>query len=93
MHVGDHALDPQCQSYISNYTIESRVVIHNVNIIAVDDFTTFGNGVRVRAINEQGGREIPIYDHLTTHIAYILGLYSASLGAYRGTGAACLKLC
>ncbi|TFH38997.1 MAG: DUF4954 family protein, partial [Bacteroidia bacterium] len=62
-------------SYISNYRIESRVVIHNVNTIAVDGITTFGNGIRVKAINEQGGRDIPIYDHLSTHIAYIMALY------------------
>ncbi|MCA1757745.1 MAG: DUF4954 family protein [Bacteroidales bacterium] len=73
--VGDNVLIHNVHSYISNYTIESRAVIHNVNIIAVDGESTFGNGVRVKAINEQGGREIPIYDHLSTHIAYILALY------------------
>lgn len=73
--IEDHALIHNVRSYISNYRIESRVVIHNVNTIAVDGTTTFGNGIRVKAINEQGGREIPIYDHLSTHIAYILALY------------------
>ena len=73
--VGDNTLIHNVRSYISNYTIESRVVIHNVNIIAVDGESTFGNGIRVRAINEDGGRAIPIYDHLSTHIAYILALY------------------
>jgi len=73
--VEDHALIHNVRSYISNYRIESRVVIHNVNTIAVDGISTFGNGIRVKAINEQGGRDIPIYDHLSTHIAYIMSLY------------------
>jgi hypothetical protein len=73
--IGDNTLIHNVHSYISNFTIESRVIIHNVNTIAVEGMTTFGNGVRVKAINEHGGREIPIYDHLSTHIAYILGLY------------------
>lgn len=73
--IDDNVLIHNVRSYISNYHIESRVVIHNVNTIAVDGLTTFGNGVRIRAINEIGGREVPIYDHLSTHIAYILALY------------------
>ncbi len=73
--VEDNVLINNVKSYISNYKIESRVVIHNVNTIAVDGVTSFGNGIRVKAINEQGGREVTIYDHLTTHIAYILALY------------------
>ncbi|MCD4769971.1 MAG: DUF4954 family protein [Bacteroidales bacterium] len=73
--VEDNVLIHNVKSYISNYHIETRVVIHNVNTIAVDGVTTFGNGVRVKSINEEGKREVPIYDHLTTHIAYILSLY------------------
>jgi hypothetical protein len=46
-----------------------------VTTIAVDGETTFGNGVRVETINEGGGREIPIYDHLSTHVAYMMALY------------------
>ena len=35
----------------------------------------FGNGVRVAVINEGGGREVPIYDRLSAHEAYIIALY------------------
>ncbi len=73
--VEDNVLIHNVKSYISNYHIEQRVVIHNVNTIAVDGESTFGNGIRVKVLNEQGGREVTIYDHLTTHIAYILSLY------------------
>ena len=73
--VGDNALIHNIGSYISNYNIEQDVIIHNVNLIAVSERTSFGNGIRVKAINEEGGREVSIYDHLTTHIAYVLSMY------------------
>ena len=73
--IEDNVLIYNIGSYISNYHIEEDVVIHNVNRLAVDGESTFGNGIRVKAINEDGGRDIPIYDHLTTHIAYIFSLY------------------
>jgi len=60
---------------MANYKIGEGVVIHNVTTIVTDGESTFGNGVYVDAVNEGGGREIPIYDHLSTHIAYILALY------------------
>ncbi len=73
--VGDNVLIHNVGSYISNYNIEQDVIIHNVNTIAVSGRTSFGNGTRVKAVNEDGGREVAIYDHLTTHLAYILSMY------------------
>ncbi|MBT3382694.1 MAG: DUF4954 family protein [Prolixibacteraceae bacterium] len=73
--VGRNALIHNVRSYIANYRIEENVVIHNITTLAVDGKTSFGNGVLVGAINEGGGREIPIYDYLSTHVAYILALY------------------
>jgi hypothetical protein len=73
--VGRNALIHNVRSYIANYIIEEGVTIHNVTTIAVDGEATFGNGVMVEAINEGGGRAMPIYDYLSTHVAYILALY------------------
>jgi len=73
--VEDNVLIHNVKSYISNYHIEQGVVIHNVDTIAVDGESTFGNGIKVKVLNEKGGREVTIYDHLNTHIAYILTLY------------------
>jgi hypothetical protein len=73
--VGKNVLIHKVHGYIANYIIEEEVVIHNVTTIAVDGETTFGNGIRVEAINEGGGREIPIYDFLSTHVAYMMALY------------------
>jgi carbonic anhydrase/acetyltransferase-like protein (isoleucine patch superfamily) len=73
--VSDNVLISNVKSYIANYNIGERVVIHNINQLAVEGRSSFGNGTVVKVINESGGREIPIYDHLSAHVAYILALY------------------
>lgn len=73
--IGRNALIHNVRSYIANYVIEEGVIIHNITTLAVDGETSFGNGVLVEAVNEGGGREIPIYDYLSTHVAYIMSLY------------------
>ena len=73
--VGKDALIHNVRSYIANYKIGDNVVIHNVTTLAVDGESTFGNGIKVEAINEGGGRDIPVYDFLSAHVAYIMSLY------------------
>ena len=73
--IGNNSLISNIKSYIANYKIGERVVIHNLNQLAVENLCSFGNGIKVKVINETGGREIPIYDHLSAHVAYILALY------------------
>lgn len=66
-------------NYISNYLIEEDVVIDGINTLEVTGSTTFGNGVMVSVLNEAGGREVPIYDRLSSHVAYIIALYRHNL--------------
>ncbi len=73
--VGKDALIHNVRSYIANYKIGEGVMIHNITTLAVDGESTFGNGIMVETINEGGGREIPMYDFLSTHVAYIMSLY------------------
>ncbi|MDR2910820.1 MAG: DUF4954 family protein [Bacteroidales bacterium] len=73
--VGKNVLIHNVHGYIANYIIEDDVVVNNVNIIAVEGETTFGNGTLVEVINEGGGRKIPIYDQLSAHLAYIMVFY------------------
>jgi hypothetical protein len=51
------------------------VVIDNLNLLATEGQSSFGNGTKVVAVNEAGGREIPIYDHLSAHTAYTIAFY------------------
>ena len=73
--VDDDVCIREIHNYIANYHIGHDTYIENTNVIVVDEPSTFGNGVRVPVMNEGGGREIPIFDGLSAHLAYILALY------------------
>lgn len=73
--IGNNVYINQVKSFIANYIVEDNAVIENVDFLAVDGNTSFGNGTDVVVINEAGGREIPIYDHLSAQLAYIIALY------------------
>ena len=60
---------------LANYSIEQNVTIENVDRIIVNGETYFANGVQVAVLNESGGREVPIFDQLTSQIAYLLTTY------------------
>jgi len=79
--IGDNTLISSVKSYIANYNIGKNVIIHNLDQLAVEGPSSFGNGIRVKVINESGGREIPIYDHLSSQVAYILALYRHRMNA------------
>ncbi len=73
--IGNNVYINQVKSYIANYTIEDDVIIENVDLLAVDTKTSFGNGTDVAVINEAGGREISIYDNLSAQLGYVIALY------------------
>ncbi|CCZ70692.1 DUF4954 family protein [Bacteroides gallinaceum] len=73
--VGDNCLIENVKNYIANYDIGESTFIENVDIILVDKKSRFGNGVEVSVLNETGGREVVIHDHLSAHQAYIMALY------------------
>ena len=63
------------RSEIANYHIKNSAIIKNVNLLAVEGKTAFGNGTEVSVLNEAGGREVKIFDRLSAHVAYILAMY------------------
>jgi carbonic anhydrase/acetyltransferase-like protein (isoleucine patch superfamily) len=73
--IGNNVFIDKIHNYVANYTIGDETYIENVNLLITDKSTTFGNGVMVPVMNEGGGREIPIFDHLSAPLAYILTLY------------------
>ncbi len=73
--IGDNSLINSIKNYIANYEIGKNVVIENTELIAVEKKTCFGNNTIVDVMDETGGRQIPIYDHLSAHTAYILAFY------------------
>lgn len=73
--IGNDVYIYNIKNYIANYVIDEGSYIENVNLLIVDGKSRFGNGVLVPVMNEGGGREIPIFNELSAHLAYILTLY------------------
>lgn len=73
--VGNDVYIDKVHNYIANYNIGDGTYIENVNLLAVEGVSAFGNGVKVPVMNEGGGREIPIFDYLSAPLAYVLTLY------------------
>lgn len=61
-------------SCIADYRIGEGAVVESVGRMECRRRTTFGNGVRVATINENGGRAVAIYDRLSAQTAYITAL-------------------
>jgi len=57
---------------LANYHVESEVVIENVDELSVYGETAFGNGQEIDVLNEGGGRELPIFDRLSSQLAYLI---------------------
>jgi len=74
-NIADNVYINNVENYIADYDIASDVVIEHVSLLATDGSTSFGNGTEVAVISEMGARQIPIYDHLSSQVAYILALY------------------
>jgi len=73
--IADNVTITDITGFIANYDIGEGVVIRNCGHISTEGHTSFGNGTRVAVLNETGGREVPIWDRLTSHMAYIITLY------------------
>ncbi len=73
--IGNDVVIENVQNYIANYKIGNNCFIQNVDIMFVDENTSFGNGTEVNVLNETGGREVHINDKLSAHFAYIYSLY------------------
>lgn len=73
--IGNNVYIGQVRNYIANYVIEDDVVIDNIDLLLTEGDSSFGNGTEVAVVNEAGGREIPIYDQLSAHTAYIIAFY------------------
>lgn len=58
-----------------NYRVATGAWLMNIGSLEVTGETTFGNGIELEVLNEGGGRELPMYDRMTSQIAYLLVVY------------------
>lgn len=73
VHIGSGAR--LVASRVRNYRIGAGAFVGSVTSLECRHASTFGGGVRVAALNENGGRSVPIYNELTAQVAYVLALY------------------
>lgn len=73
--VGNDVFIDKINNYIANYRIEDGAYIENVNVLVVDGASSFGNGVKVAVMIENGGREISIFDNLSSQFAFLSAFY------------------
>ena len=73
--IGNDCCVENVKNYMANYIVGDNTFIENVDIILVEGQSSFGNGVDVSVLNETGGREVTIHNHLTVHEAYIEAMY------------------
>lgn len=62
-------------STICNYHIGANSHIESVTRLECRTASSFGNGVSVAAVNENGGRTVIIYNELTAQTAYVAAMY------------------
>ena len=73
--IGDNVLINHVAGYLANLDIADEVQLVDVHTILTDGRTRFGNNIQAHVLNETGGREVPIYDGLSSQIAYVLAMY------------------
>ena len=73
--IDDDVCINQVKNYLANYHVKKNVIIESVDTLGVTGKSSFGNGTRVAVLSETGGREVPIYNELSAHTAYLMAFY------------------
>ena len=73
--IGDNCFIHNVNNYLANINIGNNVIIDNIQIFANEGKSYFGNNLPVSVLDEAGGRQIKIFDHLSAPIAYLMTLY------------------
>ena len=83
VEIGNNVYINNVHLYIANYKIGNRVIIDNVQSLVCTGNSTFGNNVKVPVLNETGGREVPIFNGLSSQLAYFTVLYRHNIVAVK----------
>jgi hypothetical protein len=77
--IGDNVCIANVAGHLARYRIGNNVFIENIGVLETNMGARFGNGVQVVALNEAGGREVPLFNALSSQFAYL-----ACVHRYRG---------
>lgn len=73
--VGDHVRIANVGVRIANYVIQDGACIENVGTLEARSGAKFGNGVEIEVLNEGGGREVVLFNELSSQFAHLLCLH------------------
>jgi len=73
--VGNHVRIANVGVRVANYQIGDGAVIENVGTLQTRTGAKFGNGAEIEVLNEGGGREVVLFDELSSQFAYLLCLH------------------
>ncbi len=69
--IGDHVLIDHVKC-LENYLVGDQCHLEDVGKISTIGESTFGNGTELEVLNEAGGRALPIFDVLSSQIAWMI---------------------
>lgn len=78
--IGDNCYIRNIGGFLSGYVIESNVAIVDCGNIVAEPNAKCGFGTTVSVINEAGGREVPLFDKLTSNVAHMIASYRYRTG-------------
>jgi len=73
--IGDHVRIANIGAHVAHYDIGDRACIEDVGTMQTGPGATFGNGVQIEPINEGGGREVVLFNELSSQFAHLLCLH------------------
>ncbi len=73
--LGNHVRIANIGVHIARYDIDDGATVENVGTLETGDGATFGNGVVVEVLNEGGGREVTLFNELSSQFAHLLCLH------------------
>ena len=73
--VGDNARVTRVRGHLANYRIGEGAVVTDVGHMSTRAGAVFGNGVVVEPVNEGGGREVPIFNEMSSQFAYVMSMH------------------
>jgi hypothetical protein len=69
--IGDGVRISKIHVQLANYTVGDGSCIEDIGVLQTSPGALFGNGVRVEALNEGGGRAVTLFHQLSAQFAYL----------------------
>ena len=73
--IGDGVRIADVRAHLAGYRIDDGACVEDVGVMQTDPGATFGNGLEVDVVNEAGGREVMLFNALSSQFAHLLCLH------------------